>query len=403
MKHAFTPNVSFQRGVDIQGLRDAAKTDPEGFMRKFTGLCDKGEISLQKLGNIRALYTALADVPIKVEMPDAVGNVRSMTASAFPILTGTAMIYAINAAYEAVPTIGEQLVSEIEDNKKITTLVSLHSLDKNIEEVREGEDFPEIGADEEKVEIRHKKNGRRLKISKEMVSENELPNIIDRVNALGEIAADWVEEQTLKRIYDWDGSAASGAEPYVYRPEGAGAALYSSTANTPGTRAPLGTRIANNALVDYTDIEAARVRLTSFKNNRGTRIGLPWSEVQILVPDALVGVASRIANSEMIAGVENERSNFGPVGMWPLGGKILSSPKLDDLSTSCWHIGRFKRQFVRKWKMRFEYVTLGGNTEQYLRNQTVFEARIAWDCEVGARDYVYVVECLAAATAPKDA
>lgn len=401
-KHVFTPSVSFSQGPNISALRDLAKNEPENFMRKVDKLVNSGDISLQKIKNLRALYSALADVPVNVQMPDAAGNVRAMTASAFPVLTGTTVVAAINAAYESVPTIGEQLVTEMEDNNKVTTVASLHSLDKDIEEVKEMEDFPEIGADEESVEIRHRKNGRILKISAEMVSENQVSRILDRVNALGEIASDWIEEQTLKRVYDYDGSAASDTEPYAYRPNGTGTSLYSASANTPGTRAPNGTRYNSNTLNDYTDIENARGYLASMKNNRGTRIGLPWSEVILLVPDALVGVASRIANSELIPGVENEINSYGPRGMWPLAGKVLSSPKCDDLSTTCWHLGRFKRQFVRKWKLRFEYVTLGTNTQAYLQKQVVFQARIAWDVEVGARDYVYVIQNLTSTDAPKD-
>jgi hypothetical protein len=105
-----------------------------------------------------------------------------------------------------------------------------------------------------------------------------------------------------------------------------------------------------------------------------------------------------------VPGVENEVSNWGPRGKWRITPeRVISSPKLDDLSASAWYYGAPKRQFVRKWKLRMEYVTLGANTEEYLKRRVAFQARIAWDVEVGARDYVYWVQSLAATTFPKDA
>jgi len=204
-------------------------------------------------------------------------------------------------------------------------------------------------------------------------------------------------------VTDYDGSKSSPTEPYVYRPNGTGTALFSATANTPGTRAPSGTCIQNNALVDETDLDASRNRLAGFKNARGERISLPWSEVVTFVPYALIGTLSKIGNSEYVPGVENERSNYGPSGMWSIPPeRRLTTPKLDDLSSSAWYQGIPKRQFKRKWKLRFEYVTLGTDTQAYLNSRIAFQARIAWDVEIGATDYVYWVQNLSGTTFPAD-
>jgi len=73
---------------------------------------------------------------------------------------------------------------------------------------------------------------------------------------------------------------------------------------------------------------------------------------------------------------------------------------MDDLSTSAWYVGAFKRQFKRKWKLRFEYVTLGQDTQAYLNSRIAFQARIAWDVEIGSTDYVFCVQSLSGTTAP---
>lgn len=389
-------------GFDVQSFGRMAAGNPEAFMRKMDGLIDAGKFDLPTFaGNIKRYWGALAGVKVPVVMPDAGGYKRAITTSVFPILTGNVMIKAINDRYDAIDTIGERLVTDIEDSKKVTTMAAIHNLDKNIEEVKETEDFPEIGSTEESVEIRHKKNGRKISISAEMIRENEAADIVERVNALAEIASDWVEEQTLERVTDHHGSASSAAAPYVYRPNGTGTALFSATANTPGTRAPSGTRIESNALADDSDLENARVQLNGMKNAREKHIAIPLSERIVLVPDAVLPTMLTIANSAYVPGVENELSNWGPQGRFRVA-NIVSSPKMDDLSTSAWYYGAPKRQFRRKWKMRLEYVTLGQDTQAYLNAQIAFQARIAWDVEIGALDYVYWIQNLSATTAPKD-
>ena len=390
------------RGPSIYDLRQTAKSDPVAFFHRVNKLVDDGKLKLSQFGDLRSLYQALADVQVPVTMQIG-GATRAIMASAFPVLTGTAIIKEINDAYLTVPTIGDLLVTEIDDNKKITTIAAIHALDKDIPEVKESDDFPEISADEEKVEIRHKRNGRKLSITQEMIEENELADIVSRVNGLGVIAADWIEEQTLRRVTDHDGSASAPGEPYAYRPNGVGTALYSSTANTPNARCPLGNRKTSNALEDDSDLNNARNLLASMLNARGKAIGLNWSEIQLVVPYSLLGKATTLLNSEYVPGVVNEVNNYGPRGKWSItADRLVSSPKLDDLSNSAWYLGAFKKQFRRKWKLRFEYVTLGGDTQAYLNSRIAFQARIAWDCETGCVDVVNVIQNLAATTAPKD-
>lgn len=403
MKQFITSNlVKVGRDVSIADLRALAQTDPVNFVHKIQQGADDGHVRLDKLKDLRTLYKGLADVEVPVQA--MVNDVlRTITTQAFPVLVGTATIAQVNDAYMAVETIGQELVTEFDDSKKVTTIAALHTLDKDQDEVKEKDDFPEIGVDEEKVEIRHRKNGRKITFSAESILENQLADIVERTNALGEISAEHIEEQTLKRVTDYDGSQATPAEPYVYRPAGTGTALFSATANTPGTRAPSGNRINTNPFVDESDLENARVRHATMLNARGKRITIPKSMIQILMPDALIGRVSKVLNSEYVPGVYNEISNWGPRGRWNIPeGRVLSSPKLDDLSASAWYYGAFKKQFKRKWKMRFEYVTLGENTQAYLNSQIAFQARLAWDVEIGATDYIFVIQSLSATTAPAD-
>lgn len=383
--------------LDTDALRTLAENEPAAFMGKVQGLIDSGKLSWSSVRDMKRLFLTLGDVQVPATV-NMMGEQRAIMASAFPLLSGALTVAGINASYEAVPTIGQDLVTEVEDPKKVSQYASILSEDTQIDRVDEADPFPEIGAGEESYEIRSNRNGRRISITGEMIEENDVAAITQRVNALGEIAGEMIEEQTLRRICDIDGSATSAAEPYVLRLNKAGASLYSATANTPGTRAPSGTRYETNALVDTTDLDNARSRLAAMLNSRAKRIAIPVSRCTLLVPDALAGIAAKALNSELEPGVENEVNNWGPRGRYRP--RLMSSPKLDDLSTTAWYFGWFEKQFLRKWKLSFEYVTLAGDTESFLKSRIAFQARVAWDCEIGATDYVYVVQCLEATTAP---
>lgn len=400
-KRPFKSIIEMGKRVPVSELRQYALQDPGEFVDKIARMTEKGKLRIRDF-NLRELYTHIADIEVTVPV-NIHGVQRAITTSALPILTGSLVVAGVNDAYEAVETVGQELVTEIEDNKKVTTVAVLDGTDSNIEEVKETGEFPDIGIDEDGVEIRHKKNGRKLSISVETFMENDYFDIERRLNLLGEIPAEWIEEQTLKRVTDYSGSKASPAEPYVYRPKGGAASLFSASANTPGTKAPLGTRINNNAFADETDLEAARTRLATMRNIRGKRINVPRSEVIILCPDAVVGDVLKVINSEYVPGVENERSNFGPGGKFHIPQeKVISTPKLDDLSTSAWYYGAPKKEFLRKWKMLLELMQLGQSTQLYLTNQIAFQARVAWDVEIGATDYVFWIQNLSGTTAPAD-
>ncbi|MFH1570541.1 MAG: hypothetical protein ABIL09_21305, partial [Gemmatimonadota bacterium] len=361
---------------------------------------DAGRFTWSQVRDLKQLYARLGDLQVQAQMHD-VGEMRSIMTSAFPLLCSGLTIAGLNAAYEAVPTIGQELVTEIDDPKDVTTLAGITSQDVGLDRVDESRDFPEIGAGEEKYTVTGLRNGRRISITKDMIEKNDVTGIVGRINALAEIMSEFVEKMTLQRVCDVHGSASSAAEPYVMHRNGAAASLYSATADTPSTRTPSGTRILNNALVDTTDLDAARAVLSAMKNSRGERIAIPLSRCILLVPDALLGTALKIRGSQLQPSVENEVNNWGPVGAFQP--RVLSSPKLDDLSTTAWYLGWFPRQFVRVWGLRAEYVELGETTESYLRNRTAYQARMAWRVGVGVQDHNLVVQSLSgtvAATAP---
>lgn len=397
MPQNYSSNLEFQRGISLEDLRELAKSDPAQFSRHIEESAESGNLSMKSIPNLRAAFFRLGDIPVPHNIPFG-SETRAISTSAFPLLIGSALNTTLLQAFDAVPTIGQDLVTEYDTNKKFTIVPRVTSQDVKVESVAEGQSFPVIGAGEDWVSIESEKNGRILQITREAIEENNTPQFLAQVNQLAEIAMEHIEELTLKRVTDLYGSTASPGRPYVYSPKGVGTALYSASANTPGTRAPSGTRVNSNALVDETDLDNARAVLAAMKNDRGKRISIPMASCILLVPSALEGAAMKILNSELAPGVANEYSAWGPRGSWRP--TLRSTPKLDDLSTTTWYLGDFKRQFVRTWQRRMEIMSLGETTESYLRSDVAFQARVSWACGVGATCYERVVQSLSSTTAP---
>jgi len=391
-------NVVLSDTVDIESLASQARENPKHFAAKVRDLTDSGELRMQNIASIKRLYDALKGV--KVDCLDRERGVVS--ASAFPLLAGNLAVAGVNDAFEAVGSVRQFLVREEDNMKEVSQHALIVSHDaKKADPTRHDPDtdgdWPLIGAGEEKFEIRSRLNGRMLKIRRKMVEENDVAGIVGRINALGEIMAELVEEITLKKVTDHDGSAAAGSE-HVLRPNGTGTALY-TTSTTAHSRAPSGTRINNNALADLTDLQNARAVLNAMTNTRGKRMNI--GPRILFVPDTVLPTALKLLDSELTPGTENELNPFGPRGALRVAG-VVSTPKLDDLSTSAWYMGNFRRQFVGKWRRRAMEMALGEQAEAALQADVVFQASMSWDYEVGAVDHAFVVQSLTATTAPKD-
>lgn len=402
-KRKLAHNVSMaSQGMDLGGLREFARNHPANFARMTQDLIEKGELRWRDIADLKALWRATADAQVETFVM-LHGEQRTVMSSAFPVLAGNLTVAGINDAYMGVPTIGEELVTDFDSVKETATIMGLLAESKQDLERKEGEPFAKVGAGEERFDIGSNPKGLAMDITQEMIDRNDVENVMARVNFLGEVPAEQIEKTTLREVTDHDGSAATGTK-HTLTLNKTGAALYSTTANTPGTRAPSGTRVANNALTTAANLEAARIRLAKMLNSRGERIMVDRSEIKLLAPIAVQTAAEQILNSQWSPGVVGEFNPWGPTGdRRPSTGFLLTSPKLDDLSTTAWYYGAFRKQFRRKWALRIETVTQSGDLTKYLENRIAFSARVAWDCKVGATDYVYVLQNLTATTAPKDA
>lgn len=393
-RHMIAQPVKTGETPHLGDMINLAKNEPKDFARKLETVVSERKLTLQGI-NLRDVSRGLRDLSIPIVHVDPTGAQRAMQASAFPLLAGLLLVAELEDAYKAVETVGDELVTDFEDPKKVTIIARLDTLDNNVDEVAEGKEYPEISATEESYEIITKRNGRKITITQEMVDENDIPNIVERVNKLADIATTFVEKGTIRAVVDFFGSAPAPAEPYTLRPRTGGPVpLYVAKANIgnfpqKGRRAPSGTLLTGNALDSTENLENARVVLGDMRDDRGDHVETTWSRVKILCPNALIGKLMKLLNSENEPGVINEINNWGPKGKFRP--TPISTSRLDDISPVNWFIGDFPRVFRRKWKNAFEYVTLGADTQAFLDRRIAFQGRIGWDFGVNAVDYNGVV------------
>lgn len=377
-------NTPMLRAPDFRALLN---NDAGNFQKRVNDLLarkdgDKGPALKPDMISIKASYELLGDVPCR-EIKRVDGQLRAITTTAFAILTGSTVIAKIREAYDNVAMIGDQLVTTMGSSTAIDTIPAVLTED-SIQEVGEGQDYKEAGATEEYVTIGHRKQGGIIRVTRETIQFDQTGTFLVRVNRLGEDAANRIEKLTLQRITD----DLTGSAIYVYKPSGTGTALYSTTARARGTN-----KKAANALVDATDLASARKLLAAMTKHNGDPINaLPKV---LLIPDALVETAAKILGSELTPGTENELNPWGPRGLWRP--KVISSPYLDTFTsgTSNWYLGDPQRQFIKKQVFGIETTTKGAESDAAFTADVIFQARVAFDVEVGATDYVYWIQSAA--------
>jgi hypothetical protein len=399
--------------VDVRSLVEAAelahkareKHGPDSehalkFQRMLTQAHKEGKLSYANVRNVGALLgLEKFRVSAQTEEQDEQGAIkkRTITTGAFPAIVSALNLQAIESAYQEMPDPTDELVTDLDDPKKVTFFPLIKTESSAKRALGEVESFPLITASEEIYELHSEKDGRRVELSRALFDENDVTGLIERVTPLAKILRAQRMKRTARAIYDVFGSAATPQQPYALRPKSGVASLY-TTSTTALPRAPRGTRINNNPLTDTTALETADAVLCAMLDPDGELAYADANQFQLVVPKALSYRAFKLLNSHLEPGVENETNYWGPQGM--AKPRLVTSPIFDAISQTAWMMGDFKRQFRRKWKQRPTFVESGESAESYLQRDVAYQARLSWDFVVGAVDYAFAVQCLAGTTPP---
>lgn len=388
--------------ADVGGLLDAAKKPGNGqrFVELAADLTRAGKYRWEDVPDLLSLFRATIDIPVEARAYVAGIGERTLTTSAFPILAGNLTAELLERQDESIQTVWQDLVTVRETNKETTHLVRIVNSDLSHTGGKrrlEGDPYPLMTASEERVQVDTVEDGRRVAITAKLLESNDKPGFMEQVIALRQWAMNRRDRVTLHRVYDAHGSGTAAAAPWVYKPNGTGTALYTVT-TTAHSRAPSGTRVINNALVDGTNLQAVIDVLANMRDEMGYRVS-KIGALTIVVPHALRSTLEKIIKSEMTPGVDNEFNPYGPRGSYPV--RIISSPKIDDFTTTSWLMarGEVSQQFVMVSRLNMEYVSMAASMTDFLRTRLAYEARVADEFEIGARDHNRVVQSLAGSTA----
>jgi hypothetical protein len=269
----------------------------------------------------------------------------------FQVVTGELIGRKVIEGYEDdAGFIGERLVTVMPSQLRNTKIAGFRAL-AGPTEVHEGHPYEESTFEEKYVTTQESKQGRILSISEELIAFDQTGEINRRAMALGYYLRQERERTIVRAVTDAD----AGGGKFVYRPSGAGEALYAvdgSNRNYVGVGNTTSPDFdAAVPLVDWTDIEEVlHYRATQVKDDRIDGDGRPIVAPvrQVLVPEALRGTARSVVHATEITvtTTEGEMRLANPIhGMV----EVLSSPFIDEQGGNAandWYLGDFKRQFV---------------------------------------------------------
>lgn len=272
--------------------------------------------------SIREIWEACH--PSKPGMPTDISE--AIVSSAFPKLTGELINSRLIAAYNAVPTIGDQLVTTVPSNVQNETIAGVTDLETP-EEVGEGQAYNSSTITEKYVTAQNVKYGRMIDITEETIMFDKTGQILRRAAGIGTKAAQYKERLILRGVQDLDTS--------VYRPSGTPTAFYSAgNANL----------ITSNSFGESGLEEVIKAAQLMKSDALGTidddYIFIDLNNMQVLVPVQLWVEAWQMAMSTKTPESNENAENFFKGRFNP-----LSSPYISKASATTWYAGMFKEDF----------------------------------------------------------
>ncbi len=251
---------------------------------------------------------------------------EAIASSSFPKITGELINSRIISAYDAVPTIGDMLVTTVQSNVERETVAGFTDVETP-DEIPELHEYKDGTMTEKYVTGQSIKYGKMLSVSEEMITFDKTGQVLARAQRIGMKLAQWRERLIVQGVQDINTT--------VYRPSNVPTAFYSS-AN--------GNLQATNAFGEA-GMEAI-LKLVHFQKDDSLGledndyIGVAIMNPTVLIPQDLDVEASQLANSTLVP-----ESNDNAVNTFKGKFQVLSSPYVTQQSPTTWYYGDFKEDF----------------------------------------------------------
>jgi len=378
------------RVADLKSLKEAY--GDKVLVRKLVDLLGKKDSSGRPVlraedVSIRGLWEALVG-PVEETLPGARqrGNAiryvyqEEVTSTAFPKAVGALLAQKVIAGYDyrQEDMIGDRLVEVMPSRRPLETVVGFTATDEPLE-VDEGKEYEGSSIEEKYVTTTARKRGRKIEITEETILFDQTSTVLRRALNLGRKARLERERRIIRAVVDADAKA--------YKPSGAAQALYSAGNKNLKT---------SNALVDWTDVEAAWLTFSDMTDEKGSEIVImpKW----ILVPHALWMTLLRILSATATRDRTNPSAgtrDFETVAPNPLAAMSftpLTSLLMDKISTTNWFLGNFVDQFCYHEIYPLQTLAARQGHEDEFDRDVVFKYKVREFGDCHAIDHRHVVK-----------
>lgn len=295
-------------------------------------------------------------------------------ASAMPIILANLISKKIIDAYEAYPQNGLKLVEVVPSSLREEVVVGWTAVGQ-LAEVKENDLYEEaIPPDEKYVRIVHKKYGKLLSVTEEIIKFDQTQQFLKRASMIGERGAQFLDKTIMRGIHDRDTN--------VYNK----GSLYASASSTGGTYGNAWT--GTDTALDSSGWEKSHFTLHEKTDEQSEPIWVAGDRPNMIVSPRQVPAAIKLRQGE-----------YGNIGTANLDVNvaqnmfdIVESVYMANLTTNvAWWYGSFKRQF--QWDEIFPlqvFSRSGQETEDGFKRDIVQQFKVRLYGGIGATDYRYV-------------
>lgn len=355
---------SFDRKFNASDTRKGRAVANREFANKFMELREAKKIQDRDI-SFKELWEGLV---VKQELEEA------YDASAMPIILANLISKKIIDAYEAYPQNGLKLVEVVPSSLREEVVVGWTAMGQ-LSEVKENDLYEEnIPPDEKYVRIVHKKYGKLLSVTEEIIKFDQTQQFLKRASGIGERGAQFLDKTIMRGILDRDSN--------VYNK----GSLYASPSSTGGTYGNAWTG-AGTAL-GTAGWEQAHFTLHEKTDEQSEPIWVSGDRPQMIVSPRQVPTAIKLRQGDYgNIGTANLDVNVAQ-NMFDIVESVYFASLTSNVS---WLYGSFKRQF--QWDEIFPlqvFSRSGQETEDGFKRDIVQQFKVRLYGGIGATDYRYV-------------
>lgn len=392
--------VKFAQG--LRRLWEAAQKDgtPDRFYDDFSASLRAGEITNNDI-SIRSLFESLVEDGAELvramdprHQGDGVNFSKLLEAdtvntAAFSNITGQIVYSKVMEAYNDELFAFTQLIPTVSTPFNGEKIGGIGRVGDKSEQINEGEEYPTVGVNEDWIETpATTKKGLIVPVTKEIIFFDRTGLLLRRCGEVGNALGIQREKKAIDCVIDENRTA------HRYKWKGTTYATYQSSS-------PWDNVTASNALVDWTDIDAAEQTLASIVDpNTGEPILM--MPKHLIVTRQLLYTARRVVNATEItvttpgyatSANPTETKTTNPIGNYQIiSSQLLASRLATDTD---WFLGDVSKAFAYMENWPMTVVQAPANSEQEFTRDIVMRFKASERGEFATMDPRYIGKCTA--------